>query len=689
MIIKRTAVFLFATIIMLNGMVIVQAADTDGDSYDDDDGEDACPGQYGESTEDRFGCPDFDGDGWSNLNDVFPNDPSQWADLDGDGFGDNPVGTSPDACPATFGSSYIDMGGCPDTDLDGISDINDQCPVTSSALTVDQNGCATSEIDTDNDGVTDDADQCADSSPGAVVNMDGCSADEIDTDSDGIADTLDQCTDSNPSYSVDENGCAINQLDSDSDGVIDLSDICQDTQLGDIVDNSGCSSSQIDTDGDGHFDAVDEFPMDATQHIDTDLDGFGDNLAGNWPDDCVTVFGVSTTGLLGCPDTDGDGLADLIDQCPTEASNFSLGCPDIDGDGFLDYGTNRIDSCVNEKGTSDQGGVYGCWDSDKDGWSDIIDAFNNDTNAWGDGDSDGFTDQSGLNYSDDCPSSPGNSTVYLQGCPDIDGDGIPDFFDEDIDGDGIINAWEKQVEPSTDVSDSSQTPKDTDGDGLPDDLDRDDDDDGFPDDIEKSRGSNPLDSSETPLNTVRGVSLGFATGLIYSATSESAFSADYNDDGFEISITRLFSLLTSGAVAFILPLVASLPLLMKKKSRFKTIRNKLEEETSLEGLELLEYEIDDLITKKRLRIDSALLLRNLLERKQDQLHQKTQSGIHYSLPIDSPSLSQPPPSSFTQKSKQYTIENITVDSEGYEWTKSDDGLELYRKSGTADWQEWH
>ena len=45
---------------------------------------------------DRFGCPDFDGDGWSNLGDSLPSDPTQHQDLDGDGFGDNPLGNRAD-----------------------------------------------------------------------------------------------------------------------------------------------------------------------------------------------------------------------------------------------------------------------------------------------------------------------------------------------------------------------------------------------------------------------------------------------------------------------------------------------------------------------------------------------------------------------------------------------------------------
>ena len=33
--------------------------------------------------------PDSDGDGIIDVNDVFPNDPEEWADSDGDGVGDN------------------------------------------------------------------------------------------------------------------------------------------------------------------------------------------------------------------------------------------------------------------------------------------------------------------------------------------------------------------------------------------------------------------------------------------------------------------------------------------------------------------------------------------------------------------------------------------------------------------------
>ena len=33
------------------------------------------------------------------MGDKFIDDPTQWNDTDGDGYGDNPLGNSPDSCP--------------------------------------------------------------------------------------------------------------------------------------------------------------------------------------------------------------------------------------------------------------------------------------------------------------------------------------------------------------------------------------------------------------------------------------------------------------------------------------------------------------------------------------------------------------------------------------------------------------
>ena len=50
---------------------------------------DACPKSAGSSTLDRFGCRDTDNDGWSDNGDALPENPTQWIDRDGDGYGDN------------------------------------------------------------------------------------------------------------------------------------------------------------------------------------------------------------------------------------------------------------------------------------------------------------------------------------------------------------------------------------------------------------------------------------------------------------------------------------------------------------------------------------------------------------------------------------------------------------------------
>ena len=63
------------------------AADTDGDGVEDH--LDDCPLASGNSTVDRDGCPDRDGDGTPDDKDAFPDDPNEDTDTDGDGVGDN------------------------------------------------------------------------------------------------------------------------------------------------------------------------------------------------------------------------------------------------------------------------------------------------------------------------------------------------------------------------------------------------------------------------------------------------------------------------------------------------------------------------------------------------------------------------------------------------------------------------
>ena len=106
-----------------------QFADVDGDGFGDNSSGfegDACPNVAGNSTLDYYGCLDNDGDGYSYLTDSFRTDPTQWNDTDGDGFGDRLNGNRGDSCPSVAGSSYNNNTfGCPDSDFDGWADTDD------------------------------------------------------------------------------------------------------------------------------------------------------------------------------------------------------------------------------------------------------------------------------------------------------------------------------------------------------------------------------------------------------------------------------------------------------------------------------------------------------------------------------------------------------------------------------------
>ena len=151
-----------------------QWEDADMDMFGDNQSgnqPDACPTIAGNSTLDRFGCTDSDGDGYSNADiswgydmggDAFPNEPTQWSDADGDGFGDNQNGITPDACPTVRDSSNLDRYGCADTDGDGYSDPDatwtlengaDACISGVGNSTEDRVGC----FDSDGDGYSNSA----------------------------------------------------------------------------------------------------------------------------------------------------------------------------------------------------------------------------------------------------------------------------------------------------------------------------------------------------------------------------------------------------------------------------------------------------------------------------------------------------------------------------------------------------
>ena len=192
---------------------------------------------------------------------------------------------------------------------------------------------------------------------------------------------------------------------------------------GDILDN--LIIMEYDTDSDGYSDRVDAFPTERTQNSDSDNDGFGDNPLGVNGDDCIYQSGNSTIDLFGCLDTDGDGYSDANDKFINEPSQVF----DKDGDGYGDNQSGRFgDSCPLEYGESTRDS-YGCPDADYDGWSDSFDVFKNDSSQWKDTDGDGYGDELNGFQGDACPKSAGSSTLDRFGCRDTDHDGWSDIGD--------------------------------------------------------------------------------------------------------------------------------------------------------------------------------------------------------------------------------------------------------------------
>ena len=103
---------------------------------------------------------DSDGDGYGDNSDgqdgdAYPLDASQWSDSDRDGYGDNPEGTTPDGCPSINGFSVEDRYGCPDGDLDGYSDPDENWSSLQGADALPSDG--TQWSDGDGDGYGDNA----------------------------------------------------------------------------------------------------------------------------------------------------------------------------------------------------------------------------------------------------------------------------------------------------------------------------------------------------------------------------------------------------------------------------------------------------------------------------------------------------------------------------------------------------
>ena len=162
------------------------------DNDDDNDGfsdlVDFCPLQEGNATYGGAkGCPDFDEDGWADLIDDFIQDGTQWSDSDEDGYGDNPDGNNPDDCVDVSGNSTEDRTGCLDSDGDGYSNPDNMWKVSMGADAFENETTQWSDIDGDGYGDNFDGlnfDLCPNVAGTSTIDRMGCK----DSDNDGYSD---------------------------------------------------------------------------------------------------------------------------------------------------------------------------------------------------------------------------------------------------------------------------------------------------------------------------------------------------------------------------------------------------------------------------------------------------------------------------------------------------------------------
>jgi hypothetical protein len=316
--------------------------------------------------------------------------------------------------------------------------------------------------DSDGDGITDDIDNCIWTPNFSQINSDGdafgdlcdpCKYDPFDDsiDIDGVCGGLDNCPyDFNP-----------NQENIDTDTYGDVCDMCPKDNQNDIDNDGFCVgigflppktgdsdncpfffNSQLDSDGDGIGDECDSCPSDPAN--DTDGDGLCaglDQCPGfvDWYDNDGDLI---ADGCDNCfyvfnddqSDIDGDGIGDICDHCPTERGN------DVDGDGFCADQDNCPLAFNPDQLDSDGNGIgEACepgQDIDSDGVFDNIDNCVNEPNPLQeDRDGDGAGDPC-----DRCPDDALNDADNDGFCADIDNcPFIQDMFgtQDDVDLDGI------------------------------------------------------------------------------------------------------------------------------------------------------------------------------------------------------------------------------------------------------------
>lgn len=373
--------------------------DVDADGDGTADCLDGCPADPLKTAPGICGCgtpdTDTDHDGTPDCNDLCPADPLKTAPGDC-GCGTPETDTDADGTPDCIDACPDDADN--DADGDGVCGDVDNCPADSNAdqADLDEDGRGDAcDPDDDNDGALDDDDNCTTDA----------NADQADNDADGLGDVCDPCP-SDPINSCDPSGSAGDYIEADSGGSIETPDGSVQITIQPGAIESGTSLSITDSDsGNIGFElttnlgnAIGVFSLEILPEgtafnppalivftwIDDNNDGWVDNTNIKEDNLLVTKDGVAITGkcknespddsifpdcdktentfsfevlslsefaLAALADSDGDGLPDEQDNCPSvensdqadfDGDNAGDACDDdIDDDGVL----NGADQC--------------------------------------------------------------------------------------------------------------------------------------------------------------------------------------------------------------------------------------------------------------------------------------------------------------------------------------------------------